>query len=202
MVTLAIGTKAKCRLRRAMPSLSAKRKTYTRTDMSSSHFDWIRVPSPRMSIEGNGSGRGEVNGHADHHARRALCNAACFRRPRTGPERAGGDVQNARALKLIPQLCDLGDKRIAEIDAAGIDMQIVSVTGPRVEQLDGAEATALAAETKDLSRARSRSIRRASAALRRCRPRCRTRITRVRAEQIFALISAGATMHTPTEVIA
>ena len=39
---------------------------------------------------------------------------------------------NARALKLIPQLCDLGDKRIAEMDAAGIDMQIVSLTAPGV----------------------------------------------------------------------
>jgi predicted TIM-barrel fold metal-dependent hydrolase len=56
---------------------------------------------------------------------------------------------NARALKLIPQLCDLGDKRIAEMDAAGIDMQIVSLTAPGVEQLEAAEAIALAADTND-----------------------------------------------------
>src|SRR6478672_8924549 len=56
---------------------------------------------------------------------------------------------NARALKLIPQLCDLGDKRIAEMDAAGIDMQIVSLTAPGVEQLEAAEGIALAAETND-----------------------------------------------------
>jgi uncharacterized protein len=56
---------------------------------------------------------------------------------------------NARALKLIPQLCDLGDKRIAEMDKAGIDMQIVSLTAPGVEQLDAAEAVALATETND-----------------------------------------------------
>jgi len=56
---------------------------------------------------------------------------------------------NARALKLIPQLCDLGDKRIAEMNAAGIDMQIVSLTAPGVEQLDAAEAMALAVETND-----------------------------------------------------
>jgi predicted TIM-barrel fold metal-dependent hydrolase len=56
---------------------------------------------------------------------------------------------NARALKLIPQLCDLGDKRIAEMDAAGIDMQIVSLTAPGVEQLEAAEAISLAAETND-----------------------------------------------------
>jgi uncharacterized protein len=56
---------------------------------------------------------------------------------------------NARALKLIPQLCDLADKRIAEMDAAGIDMQIVSLTAPGVEQLEAAEAISLAAETND-----------------------------------------------------
>src|SRR5262249_60982525 len=56
---------------------------------------------------------------------------------------------NARALKLIPQLCDLGDKRIAEMEAAGIDMQIVSLTAPGVEQLEAAEAVALAVETND-----------------------------------------------------
>ena len=56
---------------------------------------------------------------------------------------------NARALKLIPQLCDLGDKRIAEMDAAGIDMQIVSLTAPGVEQLEAAEAISLAVETND-----------------------------------------------------
>ncbi len=56
---------------------------------------------------------------------------------------------NASAIKLIPQLCDLGDKRIAEMDAAGIDMQIVSLTSPGVEQLAAAEAIQLAAETND-----------------------------------------------------
>jgi uncharacterized protein len=56
---------------------------------------------------------------------------------------------NARAKKLIPQLCDLGEKRIAEMNAAGIDMQVVSLTAPGVEQLDAAEAIALAGETND-----------------------------------------------------
>jgi len=56
---------------------------------------------------------------------------------------------NARALQLIPKLLDLGDKRIADMDAAGIDMQIVSLTAPGVEQLEAREAIALAAETND-----------------------------------------------------
>jgi uncharacterized protein len=56
---------------------------------------------------------------------------------------------NARAAKLVEQLCDLGDKRIAEMDAAGIDMQIVSLTSPGTEQLEAGEAIALARDTND-----------------------------------------------------
>ncbi len=56
---------------------------------------------------------------------------------------------DVRAIKLIPQLCDLGDKRIAEMDRAGIDMQIVSLTAPGVEQLEPSQATAFATETND-----------------------------------------------------
>ncbi|HUZ34364.1 MAG TPA: amidohydrolase family protein, partial [Xanthobacteraceae bacterium] len=56
---------------------------------------------------------------------------------------------DARAKKLIPQLCNLGDQRIAEMDAAGIDMQIVSLTAPGLEQLETADAIALAADTND-----------------------------------------------------
>ena len=53
------------------------------------------------------------------------------------------------AAKLLEQLCDLGDKRIAEMDAAHIDMQILSLTSPGAEQLEAAEAAALARETND-----------------------------------------------------
>jgi predicted TIM-barrel fold metal-dependent hydrolase len=53
------------------------------------------------------------------------------------------------AAKLLEQLCDLGDKRIAEMDAACIDMQILSLTSPGAEQLEAAEASAFARETND-----------------------------------------------------
>ncbi|MGC2657165.1 MAG: amidohydrolase family protein [Bryobacteraceae bacterium] len=56
------------------------------------------------------------------------------------PERAG---------KLLNQLSDLGDKRIAEMDAARIDMQVLSITSPGMEQLDASEAVALAQEAND-----------------------------------------------------
>jgi uncharacterized protein len=56
---------------------------------------------------------------------------------------------SSRAIKLIEQLCDIGDKRLAEMDAAGIDMQVLSLTSPGTEQLATAEATVLANETND-----------------------------------------------------
>ena len=54
-----------------------------------------------------------------------------------------------RAAKLFDQLCDLGEKRIAEMDAAGIDMQVLSLTSPGTEQLDATAATAVAREAND-----------------------------------------------------
>jgi predicted TIM-barrel fold metal-dependent hydrolase len=53
------------------------------------------------------------------------------------------------AAEVLDQLCDLGDKRIANMDAAGIDMQVLSLTSPGVEQLEAAEAAALAREVND-----------------------------------------------------
>lgn len=50
---------------------------------------------------------------------------------------------------LIKQLCDLGDGRIAAMDAAGIDVQVLSLTSPGAEQLDAAEAVTFAAATND-----------------------------------------------------
>src|ERR1035437_8557337 len=51
--------------------------------------------------------------------------------------------------KLLGQLCDLGDMRIAAMDAAGIDVQVLSLTSPGTEQLDAADAISLAREAND-----------------------------------------------------
>lgn len=51
--------------------------------------------------------------------------------------------------RLIDQLCDLGERRIADMDAAGIDVQVLSLTAPGVEQLDVADAVALARDAND-----------------------------------------------------
>jgi hypothetical protein len=50
---------------------------------------------------------------------------------------------------LINQLCDLGHQRITDMDTAGIDLQVLSLTAPGVEQLDPPDAIALARETND-----------------------------------------------------
>jgi uncharacterized protein len=66
---------------------------------------------------------------------------------RTFVERAArtGD----RMGRILEQVRDVGEKRIAEMDAAGIDMQVLSLNSPGVEQLDAAEATVLAREAND-----------------------------------------------------
>jgi predicted TIM-barrel fold metal-dependent hydrolase len=59
--------------------------------------------------------------------------------------------QVAAGLKeLLDRLGDLDDRRITEMDAAGIGMQVLSLTSPGTEQLDATEAGALAREANDL----------------------------------------------------
>jgi predicted TIM-barrel fold metal-dependent hydrolase len=53
------------------------------------------------------------------------------------------------AAKLFEQLCDVGEKRIAEMDAAKIDMQVLSLTSPGTEQVEAADAIALARDAND-----------------------------------------------------
>ena len=51
--------------------------------------------------------------------------------------------------QLGDRLSDIGSWRIADMDASGIDMQILSLTSPGVQVFDAATANAIAAETND-----------------------------------------------------
>ena len=50
---------------------------------------------------------------------------------------------------VYDRLLDIGDKRITEMEAAGIDMQVLSLSAPGVEQADVEEQIAVARETND-----------------------------------------------------
>jgi predicted TIM-barrel fold metal-dependent hydrolase len=51
---------------------------------------------------------------------------------------------------LVEQLLDLDALRIADMDAAGIDMQVLSLNSPGLEQLDAQAAERLARQTNDV----------------------------------------------------
>jgi uncharacterized protein len=72
------------------------------------------------------------------------------RQIREEAEAARAHPQVAAGLaRLIAQLCDIGEGRITNMDAAGLDVQVLSLTFPGVEQLDPVEAVALARDTND-----------------------------------------------------
>ena len=54
-----------------------------------------------------------------------------------------------RGVRISEQLQDVGDKRIAEMDAAGIDMQVLSLNSPGIEQAEAADQISIAVESND-----------------------------------------------------
>ncbi len=67
---------------------------------------------------------------------------------------AGNSVPETRLL--IERLLDIGAGRIAAMDAAGVDIQALSLNAPGVEMLEAKEAVVLARDTNDLVEAAMR----------------------------------------------
>src|ERR1051325_299214 len=57
--------------------------------------------------------------------------------------------QHPRALLMSTRIQDLGERRLADMDASGIDMQILGITAPGVQIFDAATGTALARSAND-----------------------------------------------------
>ena len=65
-------------------------------------------------------------------------------------EPSAPDVFQARNTRIEEALLDLGDRRLAEMDAAGVDVQVVSMNLPGCEQFDPREGARLARERNDV----------------------------------------------------
>lgn len=59
------------------------------------------------------------------------------------------DVSVKHGNILVNKLLDLGENRIKEMDAAGVDIQVISLSEPSVELFDPKTGTALAKSTND-----------------------------------------------------
>jgi predicted TIM-barrel fold metal-dependent hydrolase len=69
-----------------------------------------------------------------------------------GPGKAFTEQIRSRGpagARIYDQLQNIGAERIAEMDAAGIDMQVLSLNAPGLEQTDAPEQIVLAAEAND-----------------------------------------------------
>ena len=70
---------------------------------------------------------------------------------RSGEPRTGHSAfETVPSGTMSEQLLDLGEVRLAAMDAAGIDVQVLSLTTPGVQGLSAAEAVPLATESNDL----------------------------------------------------
>ena len=61
----------------------------------------------------------------------------------------GPGLSQTRSADLIRRLLDLGEGRLKEMDAAGIDVQVLSLIDPGCEQFEAEEATALVRRIND-----------------------------------------------------
>src|SRR5271157_1028161 len=72
-----------------------------------------------------------------------------FEGPGKGLKENAARSGNFRLANIVEDLSDLGEKRIIEMDAGGIDVQVLTLTSPGVEQLGATEAVELSREAND-----------------------------------------------------
>ncbi len=61
------------------------------------------------------------------------------------------NINKNLASRAVPRLTELGDKRLAEMDEAGLDFSVLSIAGPGVQlEPDAAKAVRLAKESNDV----------------------------------------------------
>ena len=73
---------------------------------------------------------------------------AAFQKALQAQGHGGGPSEYLRRIQS--KLLDMDAARIADMDAGKIDMQVLSLAGGEMEQLDSATATALARDTNDV----------------------------------------------------
>ena len=61
----------------------------------------------------------------------------------------GPNLWSPRSFRLEEKLLDVGAGRIEEMNAAGVDLQVLSLTVPGCEQFDAPDGTAMARQTND-----------------------------------------------------
>ena len=82
----------------------------------------------------------------------------------------GNDREKLLGFDVIAELLNLGDTRLAAMDAAGIDMQVLSHNQPGCQALDAAAAIPTARESTTFCSRPSRRIPTGLPASPRCRP--------------------------------
>jgi 2,3-dihydroxybenzoate decarboxylase len=60
-----------------------------------------------------------------------------------------GGGASERVVRILERLLDVGERRLADMDAAGIDTQLLLLTSPGVQVFDAATAVAVAASSND-----------------------------------------------------
>ncbi|WNZ06387.1 amidohydrolase family protein [Streptomyces sp. 11x1] len=66
-----------------------------------------------------------------------------------GPDKAEEDSALERARRVQRALLDTGEQRIADMDDPGVDVQVLSLTSPGVQNLPAPDAVSLARQAND-----------------------------------------------------